>query len=99
MRVLYGYKRQPGTCIYELIYDKYHDVGEPIKMKKHIVTSEREVTNNERDRIVFKMGKPYRIYEYDTIEHLVDDELNMFIITPIEVIENFKTNEKSSINR
>ncbi|MBE9469008.1 MAG: hypothetical protein IMY72_11915 [Bacteroidetes bacterium] len=98
MRVLYGYSMKKGVCQYELIYDKHHNVSEPIEMKHHTVINERDVTRNERDRIVCKMKKSYRIYKYETIDNLVDDELNMLIITPFEVVENFKINEKSRIN-
>ena len=93
MRALYGYKKKTDNTPYVVIYDNHHEVGEPIKMKNFNIISEREVTEFERKEIVSYMSDSYRIYHYDSIEKLVEDELNALIITPTEVIANFRENE------
>jgi len=98
MRALYGHQIKGETCKYVVIYDRYHEVGDNISMKHYTILAERQVTDFERKEIVLAMKNGYRIYRYDSIEHLVDDELRCLVITPQEVVENFKTNEQSRIS-
>lgn len=98
MRALYGNKKGKVTNRYVVIYDKYHTVGDPINMRNYTIHSEREVTSFEIREIILSMKNEYRIYHYESAERLVDDELRCMVITPQEVVENFKTNEQSRIS-
>jgi hypothetical protein len=93
MRALYGYAKKPCAKPYCIIFQRYFDLGDPATSNNYHIIGEREVTLLERHDMVTTMKRLNRVYIYESIEALIDDELRSLVLTPNEITENLKAYE------
>jgi len=94
-RVLYGFDPKNKQKPFVMIYQRHRDVSDPIRMRRYRVIDERATTVREETDVIPNIRRDNRVYNYPTVDDLVDDELRFLAFTPYITEQNLRVYEAS----